>query len=62
MISIARNNMIHPSPSRASAVPFTEQAKAATPKLSARSTLATGLCRSMRMVGILHLPDLVRPR
>jgi hypothetical protein len=54
--------MIHHSPSRAFALLFNDQAKAATPKLSAKSAPATGLRRSMRVVGTLHLPDLVRPR
>jgi hypothetical protein len=62
MISIPRNNMIHHGPSRASAVPFNDQAKAATPKMSARTAPATGPRQSMRVVGTLHLPDLVRPR
>jgi hypothetical protein len=61
MISVPRHNMIRHTPSRAFTAPFNIQAKAATPKLRAKSALA-GPGRSPRVTGKLHLPDLVRPR
>ena len=51
--------MIHHSSSRASAVLFNGQTKAATPKFSTKSVLETGLRQSPRVAGTLHLPKLV---
>jgi len=48
--------MIHHSSSRASAVLFSDQTKATTPKLSTKSMLETG---PPRVAGTLHLPKLV---
>ena len=51
--------MIHHSSSRASAVLFSDQTKATTPKLSTKSMLETGLRQSPRVAGTLNLPKLV---
>ncbi len=53
--------MIHRSPSDASAAPFADQAKAATPLLKTNATLSMGLSRSKRVLGTRHLPALVWP-
>jgi len=42
------------------AAPINDLVKAVTPKSIAKSALAIGLRRSMRVVGTLHLPLLVR--
>ena len=62
MISVPRHNMAQRSPSGAFTGPFNPQVRAAAPKLSARSVLATGLPPSTRVVGTLHLPDKARSR
>jgi hypothetical protein len=53
--------MIDRRTSHSYATPINDPVKAATPNLSAKSALAIGLRRSMRVVGTLHLPMLVRP-
>jgi hypothetical protein len=54
--------MIHRSTPNTSAAPVSGRIKPSTKKLKIKSALSTGLIRSKRLLGTLHLSPLVWPR